>query len=115
MGTVNVAKNAKKAGVSKYIMASSCSIYGASDGEPLDESSEKKRVSLYAKSKIDSENDIIKLSTDSFSVTFLSLAVSIKAFTKLSVFFFSIVLTFFSICVPFLRGAKIGLILCLSH
>ena len=73
LGTVNVAKNAKKAGVSKYIMASSCSIYGASDGEPLDESSEK-LVSLYAKSKIDSENDIIKLSTDSFSVTFLRLA-----------------------------------------
>lgn len=74
LGTVNVAKNAKKAGVSKYIMASSCSIYGASDGEPLDESSEKKPVSLYAKSKIDSENDIIKLSSDSFSVTFLRLA-----------------------------------------
>ena len=32
-GSVNIAKMAKKAGVPKYIMASSCSIYGASDGE----------------------------------------------------------------------------------
>ena len=73
-GTVNVATCAKQAGVSRYIMASSCSIYGASDGEPLDESSEKNPVSLYAKSKINSEKDIIKLSSESFSVTFLRLA-----------------------------------------
>ena len=43
-GTVNVATTAKAAGVPKYIMASSCSIYGASDGEPLNEKSYKKPV-----------------------------------------------------------------------
>tara|TARA_Y100000741_G_C18261053_1_gene560507 strand:- start:3538 stop:4581 length:1044 start_codon:yes stop_codon:yes gene_type:complete len=73
-GTVNVATQAKAAGVSRYIMASSCSIYGASDGEPLNENSDKKPVSLYAKSKIDSENDIGKLSSDSFCITLLRLA-----------------------------------------
>jgi nucleoside-diphosphate-sugar epimerase len=73
-GTVNVAKCAKAAGVPKYIMASSCSIYGASDGSYLKEGSAKNPVSIYAKSKIDSENDIINLSSNFFSVTFLRLA-----------------------------------------
>ena len=64
-GTVNVASSAKKAGVSKYTMASSCSIYGASDGEPLDELSKKKPVSL-CKIEINSEKDIIELSSNLF-------------------------------------------------
>ena len=73
-GTVNVATTAKAAGVPKYIMASSCSIYGASDGEPLNEKSYKKPVSFYAKSKIESENDILELASKEFAVTFLRLA-----------------------------------------
>lgn len=74
LGALNIAKCAKEAGVRRYIMASSCSIYGASDGTPLNENSEKKPVSLYAKSKIDSENEIIGLSSDKFSITFLRLS-----------------------------------------
>jgi len=73
-GTLNVATKAKSAGVNKYIMASSCSIYGASDGKPLNEKSGKRPVSLYAKSKIDSEKDIIELASKDYSVTFLRLS-----------------------------------------
>ena len=73
-GTVNVAKSAKEAGVKRYIMASSCSIYGASDGIPLTEESEKHPVSLYAKAKIDAEKDILNLCSEKFSVTFLRLS-----------------------------------------
>ena len=73
-GAVNIAKMAKMAGVPKYIMASSCSIYGASDGEKLHEESALKPVSLYAKCKVAAEKDIINLADDKFCVTFLRLA-----------------------------------------
>lgn len=73
-GTVNIATSAKAAGVNRYAMASSCSIYGASDGTPLCESSELKPVSLYAKSKIASEREIRNLSSNDFCVTFLRLS-----------------------------------------
>ena len=65
---------AKLAKVPRYIMASSCSIYGASDGEKLYEDSALKPVSLYAKCKVAAENDIINLAEDEFCITFLSLA-----------------------------------------
>ncbi len=74
LGTVNIAKCAKDAGVKRYLFASSCSIYGASDKLPLTELSPQKPISLYAKAKIDSEKDILKLNSDDFTVTFLRLA-----------------------------------------
>ena len=73
-GTVNIAKMAKVAGVPRYIMASSCSIYGASDGAKLFEDSDQKPVSLYAKSKVAAEKDVLALGDDDFCVTFLRLA-----------------------------------------
>lgn len=69
----HIAKVAKAAGVSRYIMASSCSVYGASVGEQLTENSKKNPVSLYAKFKIKCEDEIIKLASDNFSVIFLRL------------------------------------------
>jgi nucleoside-diphosphate-sugar epimerase len=73
-GAVNIAKMAKLANVPRYIMASSCSIYGASDGEKLFEDSEQKPVSLYAKSKVAAEKDILGFADDEFCITFLRLA-----------------------------------------
>lgn len=73
LGTVNIAKCSKQAGVKRYLFASSCSIYGASDSYPLNETSPQNPVSLYAKAKIDSEKDILQLSSNDFSVTFLRL------------------------------------------
>lgn len=69
-GALRVATLAKEMGVKKYILASSCSIYGAGNGI-LDETSPVVPVSEYAKSKIRAEADILKLADHNFCVTFL--------------------------------------------
>jgi len=70
-GTMRVAKQAQVAGVSRFIFSSSCSVYGASDGVVLDESSPRAPVSLYARTKIQSEEDLMGLHSDDFAVTML--------------------------------------------
>lgn len=60
-----VAEVAKGAGVHKFVFASTCSVYGASD-EVLDERSALNPVSLYARTKIASERLLLKLTDDSF-------------------------------------------------
>lgn len=49
---------AKRAGVSRFVFASTCSVYGAGDGQLLTEESSLNPVSLYATSKIDAEKVI---------------------------------------------------------
>ena len=71
VGPVRVAKLAKQAGVPHYIFSSSCSIYGQGSSELLDEQAPKSPVSLYARTKIDAEEQIAKLADGKFSVTFL--------------------------------------------
>lgn len=68
-GTVRVAKLAKEAGVQRFVFASSCSVYGASSGHVLDESSPTAPVSLYARSKVQSEEDLAPMNGDDFAVT----------------------------------------------
>ena len=46
--------------INKFIFASTCSVYGASDNSLLDESSKISHVSLYAETKLKSENIILK-------------------------------------------------------
>jgi nucleoside-diphosphate-sugar epimerase len=72
-GPFSVARTSKMAGVPRYIMASSCSIYGAGSQQQLTEDSEKNPVSLYAKAKIKCENENLKLASQDFCVTFLRL------------------------------------------
>jgi|Deesub1362B_J571_1020462.scaffolds.fasta_scaffold00646_7 nucleoside-diphosphate-sugar epimerase len=69
-GRVRVASLAKKYDVSKYILASSCSIYGFQDGL-LNESSPTNPLTTYAKANLMSENDALALSDNSFCVTAL--------------------------------------------
>jgi len=61
---------AKAAGVNKFIFASSCSVYGAQDSI-LDEYSEVKPLSLYARTKIASERVLSELIDNSFTPVFL--------------------------------------------
>lgn len=68
-GAINLAIKAKESGVSRYIYASSCSVYGESDTSKLTETSVLKPVSLYARSKVLVENELLNLSSDSFIVT----------------------------------------------
>lgn len=66
MATRMIAEVAKGSGVGRFIFASTCSVYGAND-QKLDERSELKPVSLYARSKIASEKVLLKLADDNFA------------------------------------------------
>lgn len=70
-GPVRIAGLAKKMGVPRYIFSSSCSIYGQGKSDSLDEESPKAPVSLYAKSKIEAEEQLFELNDDRFAVTSL--------------------------------------------
>jgi nucleoside-diphosphate-sugar epimerase len=75
LAAVHVAREAKRAGVPRFLFASSCSLYGASAGEDmLDESASFHPVTAYGESKIRSEQDILPLADDRFSPTFMRCA-----------------------------------------
>jgi nucleoside-diphosphate-sugar epimerase len=61
-----IAEVAKGVGVNRFIFASTCSVYGASD-ELLDERSVLRPVSLYAKSKIASEQVLRSMADERFA------------------------------------------------
>ncbi|MDP3548429.1 MAG: SDR family oxidoreductase [Phreatobacter sp.] len=70
--TVALATMAKTAGVSRFIFASSCSIYGA--GNPdllLDETAPVNPLTAYASSKVESETGLLALADASFAPTFM--------------------------------------------
>lgn len=56
----------RRAGIARFVFASTCSVYGASDGT-LNESSALNPVSLYANTKIDSEQLVLSERDASFS------------------------------------------------
>jgi nucleoside-diphosphate-sugar epimerase/CBS domain-containing protein len=61
--------------INRFIFASSCSIYGAMEGDKeLSEESPLNPVSLYARSKIQSEEGIFSLVDENFSPTILRMA-----------------------------------------
>jgi len=70
-GTVNIARLAKKAGVQRFVYASSQSMYGISDTEnELDEDdSEKNPVTAYARTKWEAELELKKMHSNDFFVT----------------------------------------------
>jgi nucleoside-diphosphate-sugar epimerase len=70
-GSVKLAKMAKAAGVSRFLFAGSCSVYGKGDKLDLDEFANLNPVSAYAISKVEAEKEIGKFADDSFSPTFL--------------------------------------------
>ncbi len=70
-GSVRLAEEAKKAGVGRFIYASSCSVYGAGgDGEKT-EASEPNPQTAYARCKLMVERDVAALADRSFVPTFL--------------------------------------------
>jgi nucleoside-diphosphate-sugar epimerase len=70
--SVRTAEAAKKAGVKRFVFASSCSLYGAADtGKPLDESAPLNPVSAYAVSKVRTEERLRELADQSFSPVYL--------------------------------------------
>ncbi|MEM2129505.1 MAG: SDR family oxidoreductase [Candidatus Bathyarchaeia archaeon] len=69
-GRVRVANLAKEYKVSKYILASSCSVYGFQDGV-LTEESPLNPLTTYAKASANAEKEILPLANRNFSVTAL--------------------------------------------
>lgn len=62
--SVDIARAAADAGVSNYVFASSCSVYGIALGGPRKESDELNPITAYAKSKIGAERELSELDTD---------------------------------------------------
>jgi len=69
--SVRMAELARKAGVSRYLFASSCSNYGSAGDDFRTEDSELAPITPYAESKVRVERDVAKLATDDFSPVFL--------------------------------------------
>lgn len=65
-----LAEMARDSGISRFVFASSCSIYGQSDGL-LDEESAFNPLTAYARSKVDTERALKDLANDDFSPVFL--------------------------------------------
>jgi nucleoside-diphosphate-sugar epimerase len=82
-GSVSLARAAKAAGVSRFLFASSCSLYGAAGDSMLDESAEFNPITAYGTSKVLVEQDVAKLADDSFSPTFLRNATAYGASPRL--------------------------------
>jgi nucleoside-diphosphate-sugar epimerase len=70
-GRIHVAKTAKSAGVEKYIISSSCSVYGKGEEPQLSETSKTNPISVYAKSTLEAEQENLSIADNNFSVTSL--------------------------------------------
>jgi nucleoside-diphosphate-sugar epimerase len=69
--SVRLARLSKEAGVPRFLFSSSCSTYGASGDDLLDENSELNPVTPYGISKVLVERDVTALADETFSPTFL--------------------------------------------
>ena len=70
-GSVHIARAARKAGVRRFVYASSCSVYGVGTGDFLDETSPVNPQTAYAECKVRVERDLASMADDAFSVVFL--------------------------------------------
>jgi nucleoside-diphosphate-sugar epimerase len=71
LGTVALAEKCRKAGLSRFVYTSSCSVYGVGSGEFKNESSETNPQTAYARCKTLVERDLALIAGDDFSPSFL--------------------------------------------
>jgi nucleoside-diphosphate-sugar epimerase len=84
--TARLARMAKEAGVGRFVFASSCSMYGASDPDrPVAEEAPLKPLTPYAESKVRSEEALAELADDAFSPVFMRNATAYGASPRLRV------------------------------
>lgn len=70
-GSLHLARLAKDAGASRFVYASSCSVYGVAEAELVDEDSPVRPQTTYADCKTLVERDLRAFADDDFSPTFL--------------------------------------------
>jgi nucleoside-diphosphate-sugar epimerase len=71
LGSVRLATMAKRAGVGRFLFASSCSNYGGGGQDFLDEDARFNPVTPYGVSKVEVEKSVGPMADDAFSPTFL--------------------------------------------
>jgi nucleoside-diphosphate-sugar epimerase len=80
LGSIKLAQACKQSGIGRFIYASSCSVYGAADGDSeRDEQSASNPQTAYAKCKILVERDVGALADTNFSPVFLRNATAFGA------------------------------------
>ncbi len=70
-GTVELATKCKKAGLSRFVYTSSCSVYGVGSSEYKTEESKTNPQTAYSECKVRVERDVSKMANRDFSPTFL--------------------------------------------
>jgi nucleoside-diphosphate-sugar epimerase len=73
-GRARISRLAKENGVRRYVLASSCSVYGAGSGKASSEQTEPNPLTVYAECNIKAEKSAFALCDDGFSVTSLRLS-----------------------------------------
>jgi len=69
--SVRLARFARDAGVSRFLFASSCSLYGVAGDEMLDETATFNPITPYGESKVMVERDLSDLASEAFSPTYM--------------------------------------------
>lgn len=77
LGRVRVAKLSKEYGVKRYVLASTCSVYGFQE-DVLNEDSPTNPLTTYAKSNVLAEKDVLSLADDKFAATALRQATCLR-------------------------------------
>jgi UDP-glucose 4-epimerase len=71
LGRVRLAAAAKEAGVSRFLLASSCSLSGAAGDRMLNEDASFNPVTAYGTPKVLVERDVSTLADETFGPTYL--------------------------------------------
>jgi nucleoside-diphosphate-sugar epimerase len=70
-GTLQLAKAAKQAGITRFLFSSSCSLYGAAGSAQVAEDAQMLPATPYAETKALAEHELAVLADDDFSPTYL--------------------------------------------
>ncbi len=65
-GCLHVAQTARRMGVKRYIFSSSCSVYGNTEEDVVNENSEPKPITTYAEAKVLLERDVLPMADENF-------------------------------------------------